>query len=605
MFFAFSSGKTCRPPAQSPIIQAYHDGHQATRPGVPSTTVFITNPLQPTTRTHTTYQPAYTVEIDVFVEPAPDPDDEDRRETWIVDRQPHRQLARGHVVTLRTENHVIESGRLSKVVTLMRHWVTFKITGSKAGLQIRVPIPWAHLCDLDGYSHTVLYRTLPMTPAPHHTFLNKPAFQNTDSNPYEFDIKPSSMTPRYDYTKKTLAEVPSTEGSSVTTTTSETSPTTGCVSNRLADVNASLAPSQFGDARRERPENPTNLLLVLAQAVDGVSQVIEVVGQAAILRHIQWVELVRDRSQRLVNSLAMQDGLLGPGDGRIGCAQRVVRQLVALEDLVDVVHDLDDVVEGVRRWDGVRVIGDRLAVGLEETALEKPKTYEHPTNAVGPRQPFAPRYGQETWLYGGLTLDDFDQAVVAGDVSFRGRFDAYVGHGGVGEESARQPRSYGRGATASQVPFGRLPGANHVQQGPKSYAMLAHSALFYPVYTAGRAPSNTRYPYPLNLSVRLPRLVVKSSIRSVRDRGLLVSKRPLPCRRSRSGLCEALPTSLLPLSTIVPSRYTLLATRSRISLLALRRRLRARMAKNPRTKELMAALPGGDGNDVAGMGNTP
>ncbi|KAH9830930.1 uncharacterized protein C8Q71DRAFT_727121 [Rhodofomes roseus] len=184
----------------------------------------------------------------------------------------------------------------------------------------------------------------------------------------------------YDYAKKTLAEVPYNEVSGVMTMTLEPSPTTDRTSNKLAKVNASIAPSQSCNTCRERPESPTNFLLVLTQAVDGVSQAIEGVGRATILWQSQWVELIGDWSQRLVKSLSTQDGLLGPGDGQIECAHWVMRQLVALEDLVNVVHDLNDVVEGVQQWDSVRVIGDRLAVGLEENALEKPvRTYPWPT----------------------------------------------------------------------------------------------------------------------------------------------------------------------------------------------------------------------------------
>ncbi|TFY54495.1 hypothetical protein EVJ58_g8831 [Rhodofomes roseus] len=191
MFFAFSSGKTRSPPAQSPIIQAYHDGHHVTRPGVPSSTVFAAESQKPST--HTSYQPAYSIEVDVVVEPTPELDEDGRRETWTVASQPSRQLARGHVVTIRTGSHVIETARVSKAVTLMRHWVTFRLTGGKAGLQIRVPIPWARLCDLDGYRHTLAYHTLPLLPEPHISFLTKPDFQNPDSNPYEFDITPGAV----------------------------------------------------------------------------------------------------------------------------------------------------------------------------------------------------------------------------------------------------------------------------------------------------------------------------------------------------------------------------------------------------------------------------
>ncbi|TFY50829.1 hypothetical protein EVJ58_g10871 [Rhodofomes roseus] len=190
MFFAFSSGKSNRIPAHSPAIQAHHNGHNVARPGQPATSVFDVSPR--ITKTHTSYMPCYAVAVDVFVKPLPETDVDNQQETWIVDIQPPRQLTRGHIVTVRTANHVIGAGRISKTMTLTRHWITLRLAGRRDGLQIRVPIPWARLCDLDGYSHTVLFRALQKLPAPHHTFLTKPAFHDPDHNPYEFDISPNA-----------------------------------------------------------------------------------------------------------------------------------------------------------------------------------------------------------------------------------------------------------------------------------------------------------------------------------------------------------------------------------------------------------------------------
>ncbi|KAH9832280.1 uncharacterized protein C8Q71DRAFT_861176 [Rhodofomes roseus] len=136
--------------------------------------------------------PCYAVSVDVFVKPLPETDVDNQRETWIVDTQPPRPLTRGHIVTVRTVDHVIGAGRISKTMAITRHWITLRLAGRRDGLQIRVPIPWARLCDLDGFSHTTLFRALPKLPAPHHSFLSKPAFQNPDHNPYEFDISPNA-----------------------------------------------------------------------------------------------------------------------------------------------------------------------------------------------------------------------------------------------------------------------------------------------------------------------------------------------------------------------------------------------------------------------------
>ncbi|TFY58084.1 hypothetical protein EVJ58_g6635 [Rhodofomes roseus] len=190
MFFAFTYDRKKPQPAPPTTAETLHERRQDAYPNGSMTSVFSLS--QPSTNTHNSEHPvpSYAIAVDVLVLPQPERDREGQQETWIVDGQPPRPLARGQVVTLRATTHVIGAWHVSKVETLTRHWVTFRLSGGNTGLRIRTPIPWAHLCDFDGFSHTTLYHTLPNVPPPHHSFAHKSAFQNPHDNPYEFDITP-------------------------------------------------------------------------------------------------------------------------------------------------------------------------------------------------------------------------------------------------------------------------------------------------------------------------------------------------------------------------------------------------------------------------------
>ncbi|KAH9914295.1 uncharacterized protein B0H18DRAFT_959930 [Fomitopsis serialis] len=108
--------------------------------------------------------------------------------TWIVKDRPHRQLAKQQLVRLQTESQRSGVGRLSRVVTLRRHWITFEITGARPKCTLRVPVPWVALDNLEGMTHASNYATLPSLPRPHPDFRHLPPFRNDKVNPYEFEI---------------------------------------------------------------------------------------------------------------------------------------------------------------------------------------------------------------------------------------------------------------------------------------------------------------------------------------------------------------------------------------------------------------------------------
>ncbi|KAH9837265.1 uncharacterized protein C8Q71DRAFT_723553 [Rhodofomes roseus] len=109
--------------------------------------------------------------------------------TWTADERPAEQLKKGKSIKLCTTTQTSGLGRLSAISDLRRHWVTFAVAGAAQPCNLRVPIPWAALGDLEGFTHQYHYFSLPSLPPPHHTFTNRPAFQNDSENPYEFDIE--------------------------------------------------------------------------------------------------------------------------------------------------------------------------------------------------------------------------------------------------------------------------------------------------------------------------------------------------------------------------------------------------------------------------------
>ncbi|KAH9838322.1 uncharacterized protein C8Q71DRAFT_856286 [Rhodofomes roseus] len=113
--------------------------------------------------------------------------------TWTVDERPTEQLRKGISVKLFTDVQTSGIGRLSVVSDLRRHWVTFIVVGAAQPCNLRVPIPWATLEDLESYTHQRHYFSLAILPPPHHSFTNRSAFLNADDNPYEFDIEETDL----------------------------------------------------------------------------------------------------------------------------------------------------------------------------------------------------------------------------------------------------------------------------------------------------------------------------------------------------------------------------------------------------------------------------
>ncbi|KAH9830775.1 uncharacterized protein C8Q71DRAFT_862225 [Rhodofomes roseus] len=139
-------------------------------------------------RTHRPNPPSYAVAVDITVDEEPEVDKENGTETWIVDKEPERSLARGHILTMWRDDHVIGSGRISKVDGLSRHWVTFRLAGARDGLRVRVPVPWAGLSGYASHTHTSQYHMLSPIPEPHVLFKDTPPFADPESNPYQFEL---------------------------------------------------------------------------------------------------------------------------------------------------------------------------------------------------------------------------------------------------------------------------------------------------------------------------------------------------------------------------------------------------------------------------------
>ncbi|TFY58260.1 hypothetical protein EVJ58_g6519 [Rhodofomes roseus] len=167
--------------------------------------------IQETIRIVEPNPPSYAIAIDVFVCETTEVDAAAGTETWVIDKQPGRPLARGHILTLRLGDHVIGSGRISTVDALTRHWVTFRLAGAREGMRVRVPIPWAGLSGYRSYTHTSQFHALSPTPEPHALFKDSPPFADPDENPYEFEMttgkeirllaKLKSISPEHDQTE--------------------------------------------------------------------------------------------------------------------------------------------------------------------------------------------------------------------------------------------------------------------------------------------------------------------------------------------------------------------------------------------------------------------
>ena len=103
--------------------------------------------------------------------------------TWSIKDEPPEHLMKGMLIALSTSTQVSGTGKLVQTTDLCQHWVTFAISGGHQPCIIRVPIPWATLDSLEGYTHTTRYSALPPLPKPHPAL--RPREEPRDgSNPY-------------------------------------------------------------------------------------------------------------------------------------------------------------------------------------------------------------------------------------------------------------------------------------------------------------------------------------------------------------------------------------------------------------------------------------
>lgn len=108
--------------------------------------------------------------------------------TWIVDERPKVQISTGMSIKLTSASRTTGVGRVSGVVDLRRHWVTFKLQGAQSPCSLQVPIPWAKLPVFESYTHTKHYFQLPVRPHAHIQYRYNPIFYDVAQNPYEFDL---------------------------------------------------------------------------------------------------------------------------------------------------------------------------------------------------------------------------------------------------------------------------------------------------------------------------------------------------------------------------------------------------------------------------------
>ena len=105
---------------------------------------------------------------------------------WVVRSRPDQMIRRGQAVELHTQSRSSGIGRLSRIYHMSRHWVTFRITGSRGLCSLRVPMLWVDLSDIERHAHSQHYLSLPLYPLPPAAFCT-PLILNAHSSPYEFN----------------------------------------------------------------------------------------------------------------------------------------------------------------------------------------------------------------------------------------------------------------------------------------------------------------------------------------------------------------------------------------------------------------------------------
>lgn len=84
--------------------------------------------------------------------------------TWTIETEPPSRIRRGSKIIMTTASQQSGIGEVSTVTDLRRHWVTFRISGSTHPSNIRAPIAWVMLDQLEGYTHANRYFDLPALP---------------------------------------------------------------------------------------------------------------------------------------------------------------------------------------------------------------------------------------------------------------------------------------------------------------------------------------------------------------------------------------------------------------------------------------------------------
>ena len=122
--------------------------------------------------------------VEVYPIPSVDPSGQQH---WIVRLQPDSQIGKRQAIRLCIGACTSGVGRISDLAGMSRHWVSFKVSGSRGTCCLQVPIPWALLPPVECLTHTRLYTSLARLPAPHPLFAPNPIFATSDNSPYEFE----------------------------------------------------------------------------------------------------------------------------------------------------------------------------------------------------------------------------------------------------------------------------------------------------------------------------------------------------------------------------------------------------------------------------------
>ena len=88
------------------------------------------------------------------------------QQTWTVDEEPVSTLQCNSLVILYNSSYESGIGRLSAIVDLRRHWVTFTVAGAQYPAFLRVPAPWTTLEGLAAFSYSAHFNSLPFLPGP-------------------------------------------------------------------------------------------------------------------------------------------------------------------------------------------------------------------------------------------------------------------------------------------------------------------------------------------------------------------------------------------------------------------------------------------------------